>query len=286
MLKLFTTDCKITNVIIADDGTGSVLYICKPYVVKTARSVNPIPDEYDIDDMRKIPKQFRDYMIGWGLAQHIPKSLCDGFVRYLGLFDTEANFEVIPFKKPVARFPRYAQGKLIAGGSGDEKITNIVMDYGGGRTLEKYLSDNPDINIVRSILFQVLHTLLTLRDSVFFQHNDLHAGNVLLKALEQSEYLYHDEKAYKITGYRARITDFELSNVTFPAVGNTAEYSIYNSNSKPDELYDVATLSAKLGGNKELNKIVPYRIFLAAMSNGKKTLKELLDNRFFNVLKV
>ena len=286
---------------------GNIISICDPYVVKTSRRVMemsyPFKLKYQqgkqsqrlrIQHMENLPKQLRDYVIGMGLSSLIPKSLSKGFIRYRGGFTTEWNDQQIPFLNPAPMIIKHENDTFTFSALANEpRKVNIVMELGGEWTLENYIEGSRGVmktkrvkmvSHFRSILFQVLHTLHVLQKHANFQHNDLHMGNIILASVKHSQYLYHGGNIYRVKYFTARITDFELSDATFPA------YKIFNAKLHPKESFDaradVHHLYTRLKGSAiDLLQESKFTELLQGMSTGN-TPDTLMKLPFFDSLKM
>lgn len=74
-----------------------------------------------------------------------------------------------------------------------------------------YMSKLIDYNFIRSILFQIFSSIVTMYHTFGIKHNDLHNGNIMLSLTEQSHFYYRfGRRYYKVPtfGYCVKLIDF------------------------------------------------------------------------------
>jgi len=100
----------------------------------------------------------------------------------------------------------------------DFPIQMICMEKCDGTLDELFVSDEIDVNIGASVLFQIIMTLLIYQKAFKFTHNDLHTNNVMYSNTNQ-EFLYYkyNGQVYKVPTYGKifKIIDFGRSIYKF-----------------------------------------------------------------------
>ena len=83
----------------------------------------------------------------------------------------------------------------------------------------------------KSIIIQVMTTLVVLQDRYSFMHNDLHPGNVLITYTCSNflEYPHRNINIYNPTRVLVKLWDFEFANIHVPDLENPVKFNMgYN----------------------------------------------------------
>jgi len=128
--------------------------------------------------------------------------------------------------------------KLVEDGIVHDKISYIVLDrcditFGD---LIEGIKDSPiDIAIIKSLLFQIVHTLFVItRVYPEFRHGDLHANNVMIK--------YNDSLNFNLARPEFRLFRVNGKDYYVPYFGMTAKIIDFGYSTLPEEnIVSVAT---------------------------------------------
>ena len=97
----------------------------------------------------------------------------------------------------------------------------LLMPFIHGSAVANRKWSIEDINIIKSVLKQIILSCFHAFDTIGFIHNDLHMENVFMKSTTQSA-IHYGELATATYGYKIVIMDFDKSFV------NTTQNSEYN----------------------------------------------------------
>ncbi|CAI5449975.1 unnamed protein product [Caenorhabditis angaria] len=102
-----------------------------------------------------------------------------------------------------------------AGYSTDKQLYIAFVTANGGSDLESFIVSTE--NEVRSILCQLMLSLIVAENELEFEHRDLHLGNVLIEKVEKTDKLEYKLNANPISinsfGIKTNIIDFTLSRI-------------------------------------------------------------------------
>ncbi len=170
--------------------------------------------------------------------------------------------------------------------SAEDQYMHYVLEYAGTTLAQLKTLDAEDM---KSILFQLFHSINLAQEELEFNHNDLHLKNILLNKVEPGKELTYSfgSELYKPARWLVKICDFGLSRITTPEDGEV----IYNHANSFSEMFSSQSDIIKLA--QELNKFKSaqweeedrklYLSLKKAMSKGTP-LQDLLSHPFFDSL--
>ena len=93
---------------------------------------------------------------------------------------------------------------------GDNLIGILVMKHYYLGSIENYIWNESNFNILKNVIKQVVFSIIYAYENKGFIHGDLHSGNVLLKHARNNEIIY-GKKILEINEFEVVIGDFEKS---------------------------------------------------------------------------
>ncbi|KYR02348.1 putative protein kinase [Tieghemostelium lacteum] len=187
----------------------------------------------------------------------------------------------------------------------NNQYMHFILEYAKFKSLSDYKQDYGfSLSRLKSLLFQVIYAISIAQKELEFNHNDLHAGNILLQAfptdkkyIVYQDWFYKDEdsqeKIYKhwvVSDFIVKISDFGLSRIRMPDSNNII-YNHKNPNSKNfNPSVDLASFVKSLSSLKinDINDPVNAKD-KKLLSNLKKKLQmtfayTMLNHPFFSSL--
>jgi len=180
-------------------------------VIKMAKSNKTISNEYNIG------KRLKD----------VP-----GFIKFICMFQCYDNSgQHTPRKICLSPIKNEEYKKLV-----------ILMPYYEYGSIKNYPWTAREINILKSLLKQVVASISTAFVLFGFVHSDLHLDNVLIKGTDDDGIIYSPDLVIHSEGYQIVITDFEMSYIDLPNNSDIRQFfwaDLYNLFSR---LYEIKTL--------------------------------------------
>lgn len=171
---------------------------------------------------------------------------------------------------------------------------HYVLEF-AGTTLAQHIKQL-DVDQVRSITFQIVHALNLAAEEFQFNHNDLHAKNILLKQMDEGELEFYDvmdklglKRRFQTRFYLVKLCDFGLSRIAL----KNGEI-VYNDSNSITEMFnptnDLETLESSLkhvrtiGWNED--DIDSWRSLRRTMLSCGNDIRKLVLHPFFDDLRV
>jgi len=173
-----------------------------------------ILDNYDeyIRDYPKL-KLITDYKNEQGCETNNPDDICE-FLKTYNMFIYTPKSEKDQNLAPVP---------LLGNLNTDYVKLFLLTEFSKGKSLDYMLenlvqTNNPNSGkIVMSVFMQIIRSLLYANDKIGYVHNDLHTENIIIRELENEEYLeeliYPDQFKHQKVKYLAQIIDYGYSSI-------------------------------------------------------------------------
>jgi hypothetical protein len=94
-------------------------------------------------------------------------------------------------------FPALKKEVVTGEGETQDLLHQIVVIERLDQTLDDYLTENPTIEVLRAVLFQIFHAMETAWHTHGYIHQDLHSGNVMLQRMPQDSPLFEKDFLYR-----------------------------------------------------------------------------------------
>lgn len=160
----------------------------------------------------------------------------------------------------------------------EDKTQSVIMEYVGGKSMEKWIVDEFNIDDYLTILIQLSLALETAQNICGFIHWDLTPWNIIIQKLKKEiviDYMLDDQNIYQVkTKIIPVIIDYGKSHIIHKNIHYglinmfktssiqdvisliiTSLYNISLTNLTPDKVSDIITISNFVTGTKYMNKI-------------------------------
>lgn len=165
----------------------------------------------------------------------------DGLPRIDGAI--EAKIHELLWAQVVMSFKSPCIDTMYQYASGPKKDYLVLEKL--NETFWTYINGTPNDEIIKSVIVQIMHTLLILQETLKFKHNDLKIDNILLDKTPRGQpiTLKYNDKYWILpdTAPLVKIADFDythMQSIKNPKVG-TSYSKTFGCSSKANKIYDV-----------------------------------------------
>jgi hypothetical protein len=202
-----------------------------------------------------------------------------GFINFMCIFNCyDDTFENIKKNKL----------KTICNGekTDDQKKTVLIMPFIKDGSIKNFNWSTNNFDILKSVLQQIVMSVLTAYEICGFLHNDLHLDNVLLKKTKKDIIVY-EKAGIKTYGYKIVIMDFDRSFIHVDIKTGIEFYwlNLYNVLSRVNSDLE------KPNGNKIImNNMTKITTFIENQRINKKShqnaikLLDIINDSTFSIL--
>jgi serine/threonine protein kinase len=134
----------------------------------------------------------------YSISEHLHKTKCAGFIKFICIFEC---------------YDDNSSDKICQGTpEQNTKKDVLIMKYFNEGSVKNHSWSNTKFHILRSILIQVIYSLVVAYHKTGFIHNDLHLDNILIKRTTRTHSNYQIDKLdieTETNNYTCVIMDFE-----------------------------------------------------------------------------
>ena len=134
----------------------------------------------------------------YSISEHLHKTKCAGFIKFICIFEC---------------YDDNSSDKICQGTpEQNTKKDVLIMKYFNEGSVKNHSWSNTNFHILRSILIQVIYSLVVAYHKTGFIHNDLHLDNILIKRTTRTHSIYQIDSRIietETNNYTCVIMDFE-----------------------------------------------------------------------------